>query len=236
MKNKPKICYIICSSPRSGSHLYSSLLSATGLAGNPEEHFNPWGAGSRPDQSIDSLLYDRKYMENIILRSATANGVFGTKAQFTAITSFVGLARLESLFPTRLKYLYIDRRDELRQGISLAIARQTEQFFWYEPALREPEYNLDQLRCCLEGIANQKRGWKTYFKERKIEPFRVMYEELIHHRRQIIIATFNYLGVEVPEDFVTPETSLKKQATHINDQWVRLFKESGFQHAGLKGQ
>ena len=197
MNKRPKICYIICSSPRSGSHLYSSLLAATGMAGNPEEHFNPWGAGRRHGIDIDTLVYDIDYLSEIISQNTTANGVFGTKAQFTAITSFVGLGRLESLFPTKLKYLYVDRRDELRQGISLAIARQTGQFFWNEPVLKEPVYNLEQLRCCLEEIMNQKKGWNTYFWERNIKPFHVMYEELITNKQEIIVQTLKFLGVEV---------------------------------------
>ena len=55
----PKTCYIIASAPRSGSHLLSTLLGATGLAGKPEEHFNPWHMGLATDFPMDMIFQGR---------------------------------------------------------------------------------------------------------------------------------------------------------------------------------
>jgi len=221
------ICYVICSSPRSGSHFLASYLAATRVAGIPEDHFNPWGAGGRRGEAHDAEpIYDRKYVANIIAASMTKNGVFGTMVQFTQIAGFVGFKTFENLFPHRLRYLYLSRRDILQQAVSLAIARQTGQFRSDQPLEKEAQYNPDQIRCCLDDITNHERGWSRYFAERYIEPFRVFYEDLVADTQKIILATLEYLNIPFPGDFSVPRSILKKQATEINHEWVRRYKRS----------
>jgi LPS sulfotransferase NodH len=75
---------------------------------------------------------------------------------------------------------------------------------------------------------NQKKGWKTYFWEKRIEPLLVMYEDLVSGTREIIVETLNYLEIEVPKDFVVPESPLKRQANLVNDDWLMRYKNSVF--------
>lgn len=223
VKRNPKTCYIVCSAPRSGSNFYSSLLTATELAGRPEEHFDPWQPGQTPAESPNGLLYGADYVEGLVRRGTTENGVFGTKAQFNEITSYVGLARLAGLFPVEPKYLFLERRDVIGQAVSLAIARQTGQFFWNDPPQRHPTYNPDQIRCCLEEICNQNRGWRTHFWEHGIEPFHVLYEDLVSKTSAVILDTLQFLDVTVPKGFSTPRSTLKKMATSLNREWAEKF-------------
>lgn len=226
------MCYVICSSPRSGSHFYAASLAATGVAGKPEDHFNPWGAGGRRGEAHDAEpVYDRKYVADVIAASTTINGVFGTMAQFTQIAGFIGFKTFETLFPQRLRYLYLTRRDNLRQAVSLAIARQTGQFRWDQPQAKEAQFNPDQIRCCLDDITNHERGWSRYFAERFIEPFSIFYEDLVTDTRKIILETLEYLNIYVPSDFSIPCTTMRKQATEVNDEWVRQYKRCALYQA-----
>jgi len=48
----------------------------------------------------DDLLYGPEHIQQVIEKQTTPNGVFGTKAHFFQVINFVGLDRLESLYPT----------------------------------------------------------------------------------------------------------------------------------------
>jgi LPS sulfotransferase NodH len=217
---------VICSGPRAGSHFYASILAAAGIAGRPDDHFNPCGGGRRERRGADTLPYNRQYVDEVIAETTTANGVFGTMTQFNQIANFVGFQRLESLFPAPIKYVHLERKDKLRQAVSLAIARQTGQFQRGEPTAREAIYNPEQIRCCLEEVMNHNRGWEMYFWERGVQPLHVLYEDLVLSTLDTIKRTLSYLEIDVPRDFVLPESHLKKQATEVNDEWVLKYKSS----------
>jgi trehalose 2-sulfotransferase len=219
----PKTCYIIASAPRSGSHLLSSLMTATGLAGKPEEHFNPWHMGLAGDFPMD-LIFESGHVQQIIESTTTPNGVFGTKAQFTQVSNFVGMQRLESLFPTPLKYIYIERKDDLHQAISLARAIQTNRYMWDQTEEKSPTFNRELIFQCLREIKIQEKGWEMHFFQNHIEPFRVVYEEFIQDTAAVIWSVLDYLGIEIPEGFVVSEPPIHKLADEVTEEWVREYR------------
>ena len=221
---RPHTCYLIAASPRSGSQLLGSLLAGTGLAGNPDEHFNPWHLGDATNFFPDDLLYGPEHIQRFITTSTTPNGIFGTKAHFLQVTNFVGLDRLESLYPRPLKYIYLRRGDIERQGVSLARAEQTDAFNSDTPEQNQPVYNFYQILQCTREVRVQDKGWKTYFHNRGIEPFVVIYEELVADRARILRGVLEFLGVNIPPDFQFPETHLRKQADSTSDEWVEKFR------------
>jgi len=216
-------CYIICSAPRSGSHLLSYFMTDTQLAGFPQEHFNPWFMGDAINEFPDKLLYEKSHAVSLIEKYTSPNGVFGTKAQFDQIVDFVGLNRLESFFPNPLKYIFIQRNDKIRQAISLARAEQTDQWMSGQTVQREPQYNYFQIRCCLREIKLQEKGWETYFMERQIQPYRVRYEELAVNPEPVILGALAYLGIEHPAEFHVPAPRIQKQADNLSEDWVARF-------------
>jgi trehalose 2-sulfotransferase len=219
----PKICYIIASAPRSGSHLLSSLMSATGLAGKPEEHFNPWHMGLAGEFPMD-LIFQPEHVQQLIESTTTPNGVFGTKAQFTQVSNFVGMQRLESLFPTPLQYIYIQRKDDLRQAISLARAVQTNRYMWDQQEERTPTFNRQLIFQCMREIKIQEKGWEMHFFQNHIEPFRVIYEEFIQDTAAVIRSVLNYLGIEIPEGLIVPKPPIEKLADEVTEEWVREYQ------------
>ena len=199
-------------------------MAATGLAGNPEEHFNPWHMGDATDFFPEQLIYGPDHVQRLIEKSMTPNGVFGTKAQFTQITNFVGLDQLENLFPTPLQYLLVERRDTIRQGVSLSRASQTDAFNSECEEQHQPVYNYHHLWQCIREIRIQAKGWETFFRNRGVELFRVVYEDLVKDRDRFVREALAFLGISIPPDFQTPETHLKKQADSLSDEWVEKFQ------------
>ena len=108
-------CYIVCSTPRSGSSLLCRALASMGIAGTPTEYFNPVTRASLTARS----------------RRTSANGVFGTKLHWEQLEQLraesLGLGRaepefeisasfLEQLLPAPV-YIHILRRDVNRQAV-----------------------------------------------------------------------------------------------------------------------
>jgi len=212
--SNPITCYLIAASPRSGSQLLGALLAGTGLAGNPDEHFNPWHMGDATDFFPDGLIYTPEHIQRLIEKHTTPNGVFGTKAHFLQVTNFVGLGRLESFYPTPLKYISLSRKDVLRQGISLARAIQTNSFNSDMQPKKTPDYNFYQILQCTREVRIQAKGWETYFYQQRIEPFRVVYENFLTDQEGTIRGILDFLGVTIPIGFQLPETKLKNKLIH----------------------
>ena len=217
----PHTCYLIAASPRSGSQLLGSLLTLTGLAGFPDEHFNPWHMGDATNFFPDNLLYGPEHIQRMIAQHTSANGVFGTKTHFLQVTNFVGLDRLESLYPTPLKYISLSRREIERQGVSLARAEQTDAFNSDMPVKNKPVYNFYQILQCTREVRVQAKGWETYFYQRQIVPHRVIYEDLVADQESTLRRVLAFLGIDIPPDFQLPESHLKKQADSLSDLWVQ---------------
>lgn len=221
--NNPHTCYLIAVSPRSGSQLLSRLLQCTGLAGFPDEHFNPWHMGDATNFFPDDLLYGPEHIQRLIGKYTTPNGVFGTKAHFLQVINFAGLDGLERLYPTPLKYISLRRRDFTRQGISLARAVQTNSYNSDMQPRREPIYNYYQIMQCIREVRVDAKGWETYFQQRGIEPLRIVYEDFVADQAGTLQRIFEFLEIAVPADFRMPEAPLKRQADSITDLWVEKF-------------
>ena len=219
----PHTCYLIAASPRSGSQLLGALLTSTGLAGFPDEHFNPWHMGDATNFFPDNLLYHPEHIQQLIEKHTTPNGIFGTKAHFLQVINFVGLDNLEGLYPTPLKYISLSRRDFTRQGISLARAVQTNSYNSDMQPAREPIYNFYQILQCIREVRVDAKGWETYFHQRGIEPCRIIYEDFVNDQRVTLKRIFDFLEIAFPAGFQIPELPLKRQADSLTDLWVEKF-------------
>ncbi len=221
--NNPHTCYLIASSPRSGSQLIGGLLTSTGLAGFPSEFFNPWHLGDAINFFPDGLLYGPEHLQRLIEKYTTPNGVFGTKAHFLQVINFVGLDGLEQLYPTPLKYISLRRRDFTRQGISLARAVQTNSYNSDMHAVRDPIYNYYQILQCIREIRVDAKGWETYFHERRLEPLRIIYEDFVTEQESTLRRVFEFLEIEIPAELQMPVPQLKRQADSLSDLWTEKF-------------
>ena len=221
--NPPHTCYLIASSPRSGSQLLGELLISTGLAGFPTEHFNPWHMGDAIDFFPEELIYGSEHIQTLIEKYTTPNGIFGTKAHFLQVVNFVGLDCLEDLYPTPLKYISLRRRDFTRQGISLARAVQTNSYNSDMQPVRAPIYNFHQIMQCIREVRVDAKGWETYFHQRRIEPLRVIYEDFVVDQRGTLKRIFDFLEIAIAANFQLPASRQKQQSDSLSELWVEKF-------------
>jgi len=231
---KQKIYYMVCSSPRSGSSLLCNLLENTGIAGKKNfENVNAallsenWKTGGDLKDFFKELFYV----------SETDNGVSGFKVHWIhmenlAVKNHQVLSNkdLAKLLPTGLKYIFITRRDVIKQAVSLEKAKQTHIFRETKNKSGiekdfKAEFCFFKIERYISIINYFNKGWEKYFKDNNIKPLEIVYEDLTKDFRGNIVKTLEYLGVDVPND-LNIKTDLIKQSNDINDKWILEYNNS----------
>ncbi|MGE5222014.1 MAG: Stf0 family sulfotransferase [Omnitrophica WOR_2 bacterium] len=246
---KPRISYVICAVQRSGSFLLCEALKNTGLAGNPEEYFlngEGWEDGGWARQHGVTSRAD--YLNLVLEKGATANGVFGTKIMWNyfhlmikSLRELPGYREMDSgqlmvsLFPN-LHYIWIIRRDKVRQAVSWAKAGQTDIYAWAKgetPVPRqEPTFDFTFIDLLYGLILEGEAGWRNFFEECGVQPFTVVYEELVEAYEQTALQILEYLNVPFLENLVFGERRLQKQADAVNEAWVEKYVQLKQQAGG----
>jgi LPS sulfotransferase NodH len=169
----------------------------------------------------------------------TANGVFATKLMWsqlsdmeqhaTALPELAGLAGVELL--ERLfggpSYVWIRRRDKVRQAISLWRALQTR--IWRAerptddggpPQLR---YSFDAIEHLRRRLSTDDEAWGRFFADSRVEPLELFYEEDVEpHPGAAVSKVLAYVGVELPPLWA-PDASMVRQADGLNDDWQAAY-------------
>jgi len=217
----PTISFLVCSLPRSGSSLLCDVLASTELAGAPTEFFDPnhmdalariWGA-----HGLD------EYLRALLARKTSRNGVFGFKAHYHQIKNTFGDRDLREVFP-KLRFVYITRRDRVRQAVSFARAMRTEQWAAHQPARFEPgPFDAAAIGDALEWIEREEALWEELFANMRESPHRLDYEDLVHDVEGSVLAVMRFLGIELPDGLRVPSPTLERQSDSLSEQWVRRY-------------
>jgi LPS sulfotransferase NodH len=238
---KPHTSYIIFAVQRSGSFLLCEALKNTGLAGFPEEYFlngQGWEGGEWARQNGVATRSD--YLHLVFDKGTSPNGVFGAKIMWNyfslilesirELPEFRGLNApqlMVDLFPN-LHYIWIVRRDKVRQAVSWARAGQTNIYAWTkgEPIpvpSQEPTFDFTFIDNLYNLILEGEAGWQAFFEACGVQPFKVVYEELVEAYEETALRILDCLNVTFPKDLVFGERRLQKQADALSDLWVEKY-------------
>ena len=234
--------YIVCATPRSGSSLLCESLRNTCLAGRAEEYFNHkseaiWRARWEIGSTVDYFCW-------ITDRGTSANGVFGAKIMWEQMAYCVKLLRqlpeyqhdsqrnipelISTVFPN-VSYIWITRRDRVRQAVSVDIALQTGNYAWIgdqkPTSEREPIFNFNRLDFQLHRIIASENAWQQYFTAAGVTPFKVVYEEFVEKFEETIRTILEYLSIHVQPNHAFDRPKLKKMADALNDEWTQRYNE-----------
>ncbi len=234
---QPHTSYLICATPRSGSSLLCEALRNTGKAGRPEEFFLPRNEPVWQGRWNTSTYAE--YLAEAIKQGTTPNGVFGAKIMWGYFDDFASKlpqlagfkassnhALMTSIFPN-LHYIWIRRRDKVRQAISHAKARQTN--VWrLETAIatlsrNEPTFFFEQIDFMIREIEAHEAAWQHYFAESGIQPLVVVYEDLVLKYKETAIQILNYLNIPTFDYVEFAPRRLKQQADEQTEQWVQHY-------------
>ena len=167
----PRVSYVVCAMHRSGSGLLCEALWHTGLAGKPGEHFHPDRYGEDGAAALD-------YARGAMPEKTTPNGIYGTKLMATYLQILTDrLRRLPGWAPMSVPeiaraffhdplFVWLRRRDEVRQAVSLWRAEATGVYGRKAegPAPQAPEYDFARIDDCLRRVRAWNAWWETFFR------------------------------------------------------------------------
>jgi LPS sulfotransferase NodH len=181
-------------------------------------------------------------LERAIREGTTPNGVFGTKIMWVYFRNFIRLVRRTpgyedvppcevpaAVFPNLGRYVWIVRKDTVRQAVSLWKALQT--WRWREetgvggPDVEEPRFSYAAINHLAHQIRDHNAAWQVYFERCSIEPSKIIYEELAEAYEESVLGLLEDLDIPVPEGFVVADPKMKQQADETSEEWVRLYHE-----------
>ena len=215
---QPTISYLICTTPRSGSNLLCEALAETGVAGKPGEFF--W-RDFQPAWSKEWAVSDPSdYLHKAIDHGSTANGVFGAKLMIYGgyiedvvdviqrlpehKGADVSVAELFARAFPNLHYVWLTRRNKLRQAVSHVRATQTG--VWVkdkqpgDSLTKGPEFDFDALDRAVQETVMQEAAWQELMSGAGISPLVVVYEDFVISIRETVKSILQFLGVSTPSE------------------------------------
>lgn len=213
------------------------------LAGLPRT-----GAGIRDDlRPTDAPPYSdlrtvpgwEAHLERTFRLGTTPNGVFACKLMWSqlpdleqhahAITELAGLSGsdlLDTLFGNP-RYVWMRRRDKVRQAISLWRALQTRA--WRFEHGKDPD-GPPQLHYSFDGIEHLRRrltaddeNWARFFIRSAIDPLELFYEEDVEPEpAQAVRQVLALIGVDPPADW-RPKGGMVRQADALSEAWLAAY-------------
>jgi LPS sulfotransferase NodH len=125
------------------------------------------------------------------------------------------------------QYIWIQRRDRLRQAVSYAMAEQTGVWILDGTYLPEgssrvtPRYGYDDIRRHLRMLDRDAAVWENYFGRHGVVPHVVVYEDLVAHHEARLRGCLDFLGVGALAS--VPAPGIRRQADELTQQWVERF-------------
>ena len=241
--------YVICTTPRSGSTLLCRMLSATGIAGQPDSHFH----APSVERWLEAFGLAEKHFSTdreavtAAVKAARVLGtgktdVFGLRLQRGSFDYFVrklallhpevkGTAeKIEAAFGPTL-FIHLFRKDKLAQAISRVIAEQTG--LWHRHSdgtdlerrapLEDLRFDREAIARNIEELRELDAAWERWFAAEGIHPLQIEYETLAHDPRGVLADVLDALSLDrsAAEDVPIPTAKL---ASDTNTDWAARYR------------
>jgi len=248
----PSKSYVICCTPRSGSHFFADGLISTGVAGRPREVFprklvaddaaarDALLTQSPPESSYDDEL-DAAYVRTILEQGTTPNGIFGTVIHWFQLNDavrriqaylqskdFTPHEALSGSFPN-LSYIWLRRQDKIAQAVSWYKAIETGQYVKLQGAVTDHkqkaslEFNYDRIKTYWSALRSFDNGWRFFFEANKINPLTIYYEDVCKDYSGSVVTALEFLKLSLPNGF-NPKSQFLKIANNESRQWAEKFR------------
>lgn len=231
----PESVYMLATVPRTGSTYFSHLLWQTGCLGAPLEYLNfeeagPYGFASRSPE------LQHRLWQSALQRRSSPNGVFGLKCfpmQLQALAEgnpallgHVWKTLLPSERPPRV--VYLARRDRAAHLISYA--RATLSGVWRKEqegeAAPEVPFSERALERAGQWIDSQTEAWEQMFRELRLEPLRLWYEDAVERPDEAVAQVARYLGVVIRPEAAVRIPEVRKQSDEDARAWAARLSQA----------
>jgi LPS sulfotransferase NodH len=247
------LCELLKDTEVAGSpHEFFEAMRDTGVPPHPRDFLHgleiPEARDIREDprppvapaySSLAGLTDYRQHLERTFALGTTPNGVFGAKRMFNQLDELHALAGrlpefsglemdvlLERLFGAP-RYIWISRRDVVRQAVSMWKALQTRR--WRagdgdgDAGSVVAQYRFDAIDHLVRRFEAEERGWQSFFSRHGIEPLVIAYEDqLVADPDGTIHRTLEWLGVSPHPGWRAGEVT-RRQSDTDSDDWVAAY-------------
>jgi LPS sulfotransferase NodH len=186
--------------------------------------------------SLQGITDYREHLQRTWAAGSTDNGVFGTKLMFNQLPELRALAGalpeysdldegelLAALFgePT---YIWVTRRDKVRQAVSLWKALQDRRWRGGEAGARaQLQYRYDGIDHLVRLFEADDAGWSAHFSRYGVTPLEIGYEDdLTSDPESTVRAALDWIGVSAPIDWRL-DPPMERQADAVSEEWVRAY-------------
>ncbi len=231
----PRVSYMLATVPRTGSSYLSHVLWQTGCLGAPLEYlnFDKEGPYFFAAQSPDNQQW---LWRSVLRRRTSPNGVFGIKCFLMQLHSLhesnqglfsaVMSALLPAAGPRRI--IYLGRRDRIAHAVSYA--RASLSGIWrkeQEAGMGEqPEYSQQALETVEGWIDDQSAAWEAMFRDLRIEPLRLWYEDVVERPGEAALQVAEYLGVTLDPRVQVRVPPVLRQSEAESRSWAERYAEA----------
>jgi LPS sulfotransferase NodH len=212
----PRCRYVIMFTARSGSTWLTSLLSATGKLGYPEEYINPEFI-----RDVAQFLNTRDpaaFLTALARRRQTPNGIFGMEVRAPDIEMFQPDVFFQ-FFDQSTHFFNLWRKNLVAQAISLYRAVATKRYHSNDgkPDTGPPDYDVKAITDWLQHMANEENANFRMLTQRKLPFTNLCYEDMVANRLNTLHLFARVLEVD-PKD-LTLLPAARDEVKKIGDNW-----------------
>ncbi len=195
------------------------------------------------------------YLRVALPESMTSNGVCGIKLQYLQFAELPRITQalagprgmspaqlLSAMFPDA-KYVWLRRRDTVRQAISLYLAWETNEWWsvngssWSQTVHRlgkspspraaeaseDPQFDPIAIAGWEKELQEEDRNWQAFFEQNAIVPLVIDYEDLVSDYSGTITKALEWLDILSWESTIIPPPRLRRQSNARTEEWVELY-------------
>lgn len=180
---------ILCSVRRSGTHLFNDLMRAAGAADIKEDYVN--SKDLTPNDVVLKVRHRAQFAPYYGVDVKPEHLTPQASSQAEYLDQFI-----RAFGASRVNYVFLERRDKVRQAVSSYRAQWRQQWLSYDA----PEldygvpYHADEITRHLDFVAKQWHWWYAYFDTRAISPYHIYYEDLYHDEARTMRGVLSYIG------------------------------------------
>lgn len=238
---------------------YFEARRRTGVPRSPRGYFRDYARADElslpeerpPGPDYSSLREVGDYRQHLVAALAKGtgpNGVFGAKLMWMHVKDFVILARtlpeleraglaeiLAALFPG-VEYVWVRRRDDVRQAVSLWRAIQTQAWRSGVGARdrHPPRYDFGAIQHLLTRMRADNEAWRAWFGEQAVSPLELAYEDIDRDLAGAVRLVIHRLGIDAA-DGRPPRPRMQRQADELSEEWVDRYRREAHEPIGRAG-
>jgi trehalose 2-sulfotransferase len=197
---------------------------ALALVDRPPPHDPP------PYSDVRACTRYTEHLDKVRREGTTSNGVFGAKIMWAHVEDLgrrLGTPELGTLVDElfdRPRFVWVRRRDTVRQAVSLWRAMQTQS--WRaenEPAVGEPRYSYAALHHLVQLLSGHDAAWERFFADRGERVLTLTYEEVAANLASALRRTLDHIGVQPAPSTLGALPSMRRQADERSEEWAATY-------------